>query len=297
MQEDYSINERKLQVVKFDKLIRIPNNAVVSVERQGRNYMQVSYVARKYKATVRRLSRDKYLCVSTGEVKEYSKRCTDKSQLDYGSLARTFKRLRGLIRHNFTCEGSNQLFVTLTYEDNMRNANRLFKDFKAFYMRLKRAYKQHDFAYISVAEPQGRGAWHLHVMLKSLNMSVLYIDNKHMTRLWGHGATYTERLKSDDVGSYYVSYFTDLVGENKNGGNDKKRKKHARLKYYPAGFKLYRVSHGIERPTKENIRYSDVVSDDEFKRTYATSYGLVEVEDFKVKEVVNVIHNETYKRQ
>ena len=258
--------------------------------------MQVSYVARKYKATVRRLSKDKYLCVSTGEVKEYSKRCTDKSQLDYGSLSRTFKRLRGLIRHNFTCEGSNQLFITLTYKDNMRDSERLFKDFKAFYKRLKYTYKQHDFAYISVAEPQGRGAWHLHVMLKSLNMPVLYIDNKDLAKIWGYGFTKIERLKSDDVGSYYVSYFTDLIEENRSSSN-KKRKKHARLKYYPAGFKLYRVSRGIERPIKENVKYSEVISDDEFKRTYATSYGLVEVEDFKVKEVVNVIHNETYKRQ
>src|SRR5574344_1588357 len=57
-----------------------------------------------------------------------------------------------------------RLFVTLTYKENMTDTKRLYRDFKAFFMRLRRAYpflKEYFVAF----EPQERGSWHAHMIL------------------------------------------------------------------------------------------------------------------------------------
>ena len=295
MYNDYNINCERMQVVKT-KSIDIPYDAIVSACRQGDDYIDVSYSARKCGATVRRINKDEYLCVSTGDIRKYSKCPKNKTQVQFRTLKRTFERLRGLIRHNFSAKSENQLFITLTYKKNMKDPKKLYKDFIAFYKRLKRAFKEHEFEYIVVAEPQGRGAWHLHLMLKSVNKPVLYIDNKKLSKIWGHGFTDVQRLKSDDVGSYYSAYFTDLLEENKQN-NSKKRKKNARLVYYPVGFRLYRCSKGIIRPKRENVRYGDIALSDSFSCSFVNAYNIVDGYYFFGGEVFNFIQKEVFKRR
>ena len=286
MQEYDNIKKVKVQVLEPKK---IDKEKYVKAIVQGRNYIDIVEKERQTGATVKKLSKKEYLVVSTGEVKEYKPKeeTTEKAIED---LKKTFTRLRQLIRTNFDNVSKNQLFLTLTYGENMRDPEKLMKDFEIFYKRLKRKCKNCKFEYISVAEPQGRGAWHFHIMLKAVNQKYLFIDNKVVSELWGHGWTTTEALRSDDVGSYYVAYFTDILDPNSK--NEKKRQKGERLKYYPKGFKFYRTSRGIKKPKEINIKYEEVEKQG-YENTYTTAFEIYdELED----KVLNRIQKETWKR-
>lgn len=115
--------------------------------------------------------------------------------------------------------------------------------------------------YIAAAEPQGRGAWHLHVLLL-FSEKAPFIPNTHMAKLWGHGFTKTKSLKGvDNPGLYLTAYLGDMelteavqAGQYKAGRlaetKDKRKAviKGARLNLYPPGFNLYRCSRGVKRP-------------------------------------------------
>ena len=152
--------------------------------------------------------------------------------------------------------------MTLTYKENMQDAERLMTDFDKFYKRLKYSMNGRELAYVSIAEPQGRGAWHLHVLLKSKDGGNLYIDNRQMQELWGHGWTETKRLKGDNPGAYFVAYFQNTEEEHPGLIADprkaKKYQKGGRLKFYPKDFKFFRTSRNIEKPVIEHMKYGDV---------------------------------------
>lgn len=246
-------------------------SGLVEVECQGNDYVAIRASEFKTKQTVRKLSKEDYLVLSTGEVKKYGKKNSVKVN---ENLRKTFSKLRGLIRTNFDSKSKNQLFVTLTYKENMTDSTRLYRDFDKFVKRLRYKYKKCKFEYIAVAEPQKRGAWHFHVMLKDTANAVLYINCDDIERIWGLGASRTERLKSDEVGSYYSSYFTDILEEGKSKLSERKKKKGARLHMYPVGFKFYRCSRGIKKPSTYVANIIDVESEYSHK-VYSSSFDLI----------------------
>lgn len=237
----------------------------VTTYKQGNNYMDVVGLQRPTKVGIKKLNKTEYLELSSGEIKEFN--FNNKKQKR--NLLKTFENLRRLIRTNFDSDSQNQLFVTLTYAENMQDSERLYKDFDKFMKRLKYKFTNRKFEYIAVAEPQGRGAWHFHIMLKDTLNSVLFIDYSVLNELWGLGYVDVKKLNSDDVGTYYVTYFTDLYNEK-----EKKRNKRARLSFYPTNFKFYRCSRGIEKPVKEKRDIKDVTSEYGLPR-YEKSYDLI----------------------
>jgi hypothetical protein len=217
---------------------------------QGEDFVDCTYMVATPKCGVRRIDKTRYVVLSTGEIKEYEIKDKDFHR-QQENLQRTFNNLRWLIRNNFQSNADNQLFITLTYREKMKDGNKLMNDFELFIKRLRREKKEDKLDYIVVAEPTEIGTWHMHLMLKSDKPILILDNNKTIERLWKQGFTTTKRLKSDDVGTYYVAYFTDLIPEAlDNEKTDDKtksnaRKKGARLKYYPANFKFYRRSKGI----------------------------------------------------
>jgi len=288
---NHNITE-KIKVQRVDR-ITIPRGQIVTLERQGNIYAEVLAMENKPKIAIRKISSEKYMVLATGEIKDFAPNGGDKH---IRNLRQTFAKLRGMIRTNFTAEGHNQLFITLTYRENVRDEKRVYRDFEVFYKRLKRhiSVKGHQLEYIVVVEPQQRGAWHIHLMLKS-DQPVLHIDMWEITRMWGHGRTKTERLKAEDVGAYYVSYFTDLLDKQKN------RKKGARLKYYPVGMRIWRASRGVIRPEKEKRTYGDIVAE-YGEAVYSNTYGVDRMSvDDSTGEVIhlgtlNVIQRETFRK-
>lgn len=270
--------------------MEIPPHAQVLFTRQGERYGELVYMAKGIpRQTIQKLDKERYVVLKSGEIKEFESH-ENKQKVN---LRRTFDELKGIIRANFDADGHNQLFITLTYKENMTDVKRLYADFDDFWKRVRRRLKEHRLEYVAVAEPQGRGAWHMHLMVKS-DKPVLYIDKKELSSIWGHGYTTTERLKGDDVGAYYVSYFTNLeldektVVQAKNGS--KKYRKGARLPLYPKYFKLYRCSRGIIRPKSENSVYKQIV--DEYDNpVHSSAFEILNNEN-----PVNVIQKESFKK-
>lgn len=220
--------------------------------------------------------------------------------------------MRDIINANLE-NPDNALWVTLTYAENMRDEKRLYTDFHAFWKWFRR-YQEHKrqppALYIAAAEPQGRGAWHLHLLLLFPGKAP-FIPNAEMAQLWGHGFTKVKGLTSvDNPGLYLTMYMSDMeiteaaqagamsanIKEVDVIGADGTRQKKsivkgARLHMYPPGFNIYRTSRGIKRPTVS------IMTEDEaqelvgeapltYEKTIAVTDG--------AGEVKNIINYRTY---
>ena len=221
----------------------------------------------------RKLSQNKMVDIMTGEIIEVENSKNRGEQL--WSLGSSIRRLRMIINANFFGE-PNELFITMTYAENMQDIKRLYRDFKNFYDRLKRRYKEYKFEYINAIEPQLRGAWHIHLLLKAMNVQYLYIPNDEIAELWRYGFTKTKRIENvDNIGAYLSAYLTNL----EDGG------KGARLYLYPPGMNLYRCSRGIKRP---EIAFNNLGLDDRYK-VYEKQFEITQGD-----EVVNKVTIKQY---
>ena len=225
----------------------------------------------------KRISRDFYIKPSeeSGEVYEYS-HASDKSGCQ-DSVRRSLSALRLIINAN--CSDASRLsWVTLTYAENMTDTKRLYRDFVNFWKRFAYWCKVQGYCkpeYIAVAEPQGRGAWHLHCLWIWSDKAPFVDNNGVLWKLWGHGFTKIKAVRTDcdNLGAYFSAYLADMTVEeyekahghgiderytqekqvlNEDGTETPKRiVKGARLKLYPAGMNIYRASRGIVRPVAE----------------------------------------------
>lgn len=236
---------------------------------------EIQYMSRRnHSQTIQMLDGgEEYLVVRTGEIKKV---CKGESRSDNKKgLAKTFKKLRDIINANVT-DVTKVRWCTLTYAENMQDTKRLYKDFEAFNKRFQRYVKSRGWSkpeYISVAEPQARGAWHLHLLYIWQDQTAPYIPNDVFADLWGHGFVRIGKLEDvDNVGAYLTAYLGDVELNQDNlkevakltGGNlelwrkystketeDKKYIKGGRLCMYPSNFNIWRSSRGVKQPVVE----------------------------------------------
>ena len=248
----------------------IPDYANVTLTVTN-NIVEVQYLE-KYnnQNNIKKLNDDYYLVLSTGEIRKFEK--NDDRLSNKNSFRQTFKKLRYLINNNF-CGLENELFLTLTYAENMQDTKRLYLDLKNFIKRLKYKFKDKSrIEYITVVEPQKRGAWHAHILIKFIDLDKIYIPNALISSIWGLGFVNVQsiaKMSVDNLGAYLTAYLTDLpIGDIPINEIDKYKKfkkvndkyfvKGARLKLYPKGMNFYRKSKGIKFPERINVPYSDI---------------------------------------
>lgn len=261
--------------IEKDENIEIGNSDLVVVKKMG-NVVEI----RKSNFTNSdmpfiKISDKEYIVKDSGEVKEFNKSENKSENLE--SLRQTFKRLRDLINTNFV-GAKNELFITLTYAENMTDTKQLCCDFEKFNKKMK--YKYDDIDYINVVEPQARGAWHCHVLYRFNSLESVFIKNSDISKMWGHGFVTVRALEEcDNIGSYLSAYLADIdlndtslfdgpvnfdnlngkkVFEKEVDGETKRFVKGGRLHLYPSKMQLYRVSKGIIKPTLDYCRYSDI---------------------------------------
>lgn len=251
----------------------IAKNDVVKVTKMN-HIIEVQHMEKtNHTNHIKKLDKDTYVDLGTGEIKEFQHSDTRKD--NYNSLRQTFKKLRYLINNNFV-GSSNELHVTLTYKKNMTDTKQLYKDFDKFMKRLKYAYKDEStIDYISVVEPQGRGAWHCHVLMRFNDLDKVYVKNKDLREIWGSGFVTIKSLKDvDNIGAYLSAYLADVeltgdtakiaiaqkseIVEKEVDGVSKPFIKGGRLHMYPPGMNLFRKSKGIIYPEREEMRFKDV---------------------------------------
>lgn len=252
---------------KYIKIVKQTNVCDLTY-LDSRRYANIKKISKNQYIKIRRKETDRGVeIISDGEVYEFIKRGGDIMR-NKRSLRKIFTDLRYLINTNYTADDADkQLFITLTYKENMQNDKKLYNDFKKFLMRLQYGYRnQHELSYIVIMEPQGRGAWHCHLLLKTLNQSKLVIPWCHILRVWGHGAIKVERLCNNNIGSYFVAYLSnaevtdDNIKELEISPDDvtvkdgKKYIKGERMKYYPDYMQIYRHSRNVLHPDKTVLK-------------------------------------------
>ena len=256
--------------------------------RKEGDYMEATGLQRQTRPGIRRINKTMYEVIRTGEVLEYK----TNDQKGGWSLKKTMERLTGLIRANFRAD-RNELFMTLTYKENMTDPKRLMKDFEKFWKRLTYRMKDRELGYISVAEPQGRGAWHLHVLVKAMDGSNLYIDNKAVSQIWGHGMTQTERIECEDCGAYFTTYFTQVQSHKWDIAEPKKeptkaQTKASRLHFYPMGFNFYRASRNMTKPEKVTMTRKEIEREYPVLK-YDKSFDIIDPETGKTVQKIERI--------
>ena len=244
--------------------------------------------------TIQKIDKDKYICCDTGEVREYNHAETRKDNSQ--SVYRSLKHLRQLINANVT-DRDKVRWVTLTYAENMTDSKRLYEDFRRFWQRFKYYYKGYKIEYILANEPQGRGAWHMHIFF-IFDRQAPFIPNKVLADLWGFGFVSVKQIDGniDNLGAYLSAYLGDMeVPKNKvmeyeqvydvnnikvvQGEKcDKYVVKGARLNLYPVGFNIYKCSRGIKQPEKLKVglkTLKKLVGDatPTYQRNYEISYN------------------------
>lgn len=213
----------------------------------------------------------RYVVLETGEIKNMNQE-SEKRTDNLDSVRRTMKRLRRLIGANFVSNEINrkdQLWITLTYREDVNATDKnspeiVYKDFKRFIRKLREKHNS-TIEYIAVLEPQASGRWHLHVLMKTMNNSKLYISNSDIEKLWGKGFTSTKRLKnSDNVSAYVMAYVSnieiDLKSSDKGKAISKKVIKGGRLSFYPKGIRIYRRSRNLVDPKIQKGQKREVLS-------------------------------------
>lgn len=255
---------------------------------------------------IQKLDADTGLDLRTGEIVEFQHH--ESRAQDKASVAQSLKRLRNIINANAE-NPNNLLWVTLTYSENMKDANRLYEDFRRFWQRFSYYLKKRDLPraeYITAAEPQGRGAWHLHSLFL-FSCAAPFIPNADMAKLWGKGFTKTTSLKGvDNIGVYLTAYLGDMelteaisAGTLHDGRLDETKYKHkavvkgARLNLYPAGFNIYRHSRGVKMP--QVYRTTEGKAQEIIGEAPLTYEATIELTD-EAGEVKNVINYRQYNR-
>lgn len=278
-----------VEIRRLEERPDIDSSMPVKVIEMG-NVIEIQYMSRRNgKQTIQMLKGgEQYIDLGTGEIKDVVHHNTRADQ--YKSLYRTFRNVRAIINSNVT-DVKKVKWITLTYAENMQDTKRLYEDFKKFNQRFQYYIKNLGYnkvEYIVMCEPQGRGAWHCH-LLYIFDTIAPFIPNNELERLWGHGFTKTKKLDDvDNVGAYLTAYLGDMevqqaLDDNADefqrcvdgnatiksieiDGDKKYYIKGARLSLYPANFNMYRCSRGIKRP----VEYMDYLENAEKKVSAGT---------------------------
>lgn len=291
-----------MKVKRLDKPITIRPCDMVRYKIAG-NVREIRFSGRHCAGGfIKKLSKDEYLNCLTGEVKLIKHYQSRKD--DWSNVKKSLTRGRDMINANVD-DVNNCRWITLTYVVNMTDPDKLYRDYKLFNTRLRRKYGPCE--YITAAEPQGRGAWHLHVLL-IFDHPAPYMDNKDVAQLWGQGFVKVKRLDDvDNVGAYLTAYLGDLECTDSDAPEEllktvsvfddtgqpvsKRFIKGARLSMYPPGFRIFRWSRGCRKPILKDMEYQRAKKQvDGLTPTYQKS---IQITDDKT-DYENVLQYEFY---
>lgn len=231
------------------------------------------------KFNTRRISRDQYVDIRTGEVFEYSK--------DYEKSVHSFFTIKRTIIRNF--KGTpNERFVTLTYAEKMYDNKLIADDFKAFWRKFKRKYPNCE--YVRIAEPHRDGSWHIHLIVKDTINEYLNLLSSEITKLWGNGYAHIEMINNIyGLANYFIP-------STKNSASKSAQDKAQRLKYFTKYFRNFTYSSGIVVPKFDEKDYEEYCN---LIKNYYLKYSsgdknIIELTDDGKSKLLNVTRFEEY---
>lgn len=186
--------------MEFEKLKEMPYKSpysLVKVTEMG-NIIEIQYMSKmNTRQTIQMLpGGEQFLVLETGDIRDVQHHETR----DYNKkgLYRTFSRIRALINTNVT-DVSKVRWCTLTYAENMTDPEKLYDDFRKFNQRFQYYVRKHGWSrpeYIVIMEPQGRGAWHAHLLYIWQDQKAPYISNEEFRKLWRYGFVKIKKLEN-----------------------------------------------------------------------------------------------------
>lgn len=256
----------RTKIERLENDITPSPNCMVRVKRMG-NITEVRYMMKKPEIQIQKFDSESFLNLLTGEIlpiKHTESRADNKI-----SVKQSLRNLRDLLNTNIS-NTQNCKWLTLTYRENMKDTKRLCDDTRKFHMRMRYYLEKSGlprYEYIECAEPQARGAWHMHLVM-IFSEKAPFISNEVLSRIWGQGFTKIRKLTSvDNVGCYLTAYLSDLelsdamqtgsvkgeikavIALDEQGQKVQKAVvKGSRISLYPSGFRIFRTSRKIKRP-------------------------------------------------
>lgn len=303
--------------MKIDKLNAspsIPSSAPVRFKEMGNIFEIMCSEKRSKGGYITKIDKDHFVDNRTGELHEF-KHIENRAQ-DLQNVAKSLSRGRDLLNTNIT-DVSYCRWLTLTYAENMTNPQKLHDDFKNFNKRLRAEIGHYE--YITAAEPQGRGAWHLHVVL-IFDHPAPFIPNDVISKAWKQGFVKIKKLDDvDNVGAYLTAYLGDMelseyleentkeniqslktieIEDDTGQQQTKRFVKGGRLHMYPPGFHIFRWSKGIKKPVVTVTSYEQALkSVGSAKLTYEKSIVLSDPEKDFHNTLSYQYYNTTRKEQ
>lgn len=238
---------------------------------------------------IKRISKDSYVDLSTGEVREYKKSVSKADNIV--AVKQSVRKIRMLILNNFTAfEGFH---ITLTYSEPMSDFNTAAKDYAKFFDRLKYYYHQYSFEYLRIIEPHAKGACHIHVIIKSgVKGQQIRIEENVVSKLWHGGSVKVTQIYNVEGLARYFGTFHSETTDQKN--NLKTMDKQSRWHYYPSNVRIYSKSKGIKYPAEIVTSYADakkLLAEYKLISDPITYHAITESDD-----VVNSVLYERYKK-
>lgn len=307
-----------MKIEKTDSFNVDKNNKVTVIE--SGNIVEVRTMTSDVQPHIQKINADEYIHLGTGEVKKMKHQTL---RLDNtATLKQTFSYLRKLINANITDENIMCCrFVTLTYKENMTDTKKLMKDLKNYHLRFnyycrKKAVPPPE--YITVIEPQQRGAWHAHIIY-IFKKNPPFIPKAELEKIWGKGFVNIKAIDNncDNVGAYLCSYVSDIAIDeledirlldkahtndlksvetvDSNGNKiNKAYIKGLRLHLYSKNIRIFRHSKGVKQPEKYTCTYGEAM--EKLKSSEKTFEKSIELINEETGETVNKIKYEHFNK-
>lgn len=227
------------------------------------------------------------------KIEEKVKRYKVRNYRTGSGIRKSMNKVNDYILNNFS-GGSNELFLTLTYKEQMYDMDQLKKDYDYFWKRLKRKYQSLEYLYV-VEMQEDRNSLHLHVLLKDTKHKKLYIPYEDLTRLWNKGHIWVSKINLKET--------SGLI----NAINKKEKTAIGRVRKYmtkvqtkfkvPKNKNIYSKSKGIVAPTIIKMTYKEAekfVNSNKYKFCYGYAGELMTV---KYGFIVGTIKGQVFERK
>lgn len=218
----------------------------------------------------KKISKTEYVILLTGEIKQYKKETYKKAE----NIKRAMKELKGILKNNFK-GGDNEIFLTLTCEDNITDYDYVHKKAEEFMRILRQLHK--GLEYVMIMEQQERGSWHIHALIKDTLNKKLYINNEEICAIWRIGITKTERVKETNF-IKVIEYMTKTKTKEK----------------LPAEKKAYYKSRGIKKATTQEMQYKNFCNT-KGKNAKRINGIAVHIKSIKNDKIINTHFKEIWK--
>lgn len=237
---------------------------------------------------IKRLDKDRYYNKIENKIKLYNK----SEVRSISGIRHSMKKVSDYIRNNFN-GGRNEIFVTLTYSDSMRDMEQLKKDYDYFWKQLTRQMPELEYLYV-VEMQEERNSLHIHALIKDTIHSELHIPIEELSRLWNKGYVWVTRINMRDTIRFVIDESKDertAIGRVRKYMTKIKTKENV-----PRDKNIYSKSKGIIAPTTIQITNKEAqqfASDNEYEFYYGYSGDIRTLSGF----VVGSIKGKFYKKK